>query len=99
MEELEAPRELGDLGFKNIKIKIQNLGLLAKWWWRYSKDQGSLWKNVVKTAHGIHSNFCSHQEFNRVQSGPLKDSLKAARSWPYMENLLQSSFYVKVGNG
>lgn len=37
---LEAPKELGGLGFKNIKI--QNLELLAKWWWKFSDSNNTL---------------------------------------------------------
>lgn len=48
---LEAPNSIGGLGFKNLKVK--NLELLAKWWWKFSTQNKCLWKNVVKSTNLI----------------------------------------------
>lgn len=40
---IQTPIELGGLGLGNLQMK--NLGLLLKWWWKYSTDQHSLWKS------------------------------------------------------
>lgn len=40
LESLEAPRSLGGLEFGIIHIG--NLGLLTKWWWKYSKEPNVL---------------------------------------------------------
>ncbi|KAK2654437.1 hypothetical protein Ddye_014293 [Dipteronia dyeriana] len=35
---------------------IKNKGLLAKWVWRFSKDDGSLWKTIICVKYGIAHN-------------------------------------------
>lgn len=42
---MEAPKELGGLGIGFIRMK--NLGLLLKWWWRLCGEDEALWKKVL----------------------------------------------------
>lgn len=34
-------------------MSIQNLALLAKWWWRFYKDRDSLWVKVIKSKYNL----------------------------------------------
>lgn len=45
------------------------------------------------------SNFSSYKEFEKANSEPIKDAIRAARRWPCIDTLLQNSFYVKVESG
>lgn len=76
-DDLEAHKDLCGFGFGNIKI--QNRGMLAKWWWRFSNVQDVVWKNVVKSTH-------------RIQS-------LAAKKLPFVDELFQYSFSVRLDNG
>ena len=31
----------------------KNQSLFFKWWWRYSEDENSLWKRIIKSLHNI----------------------------------------------
>lgn len=44
-------KEYGGLGVKNLNI--QNLALLAKWWWRFSNDKDSLWVKVIRGKYNL----------------------------------------------
>lgn len=54
---VEAPKSLGGIGF--INIKILNLDLLTKWWWKLSCDSNFLWKIVIVRLKGMTSQFFS----------------------------------------
>lgn len=43
---MEAPIEFGGLGLGDIRLK--NLGLLSKWWWKYSTMDDTLWMRIIK---------------------------------------------------
>lgn len=44
------PRCKGGLGVRDIRLV--NVSLLAKWWWRLLQDQSSLWKEVLEDIYG-----------------------------------------------
>ncbi|KAJ0880137.1 putative RNA-directed DNA polymerase [Helianthus annuus] len=44
-----APTEYGGLGFGSIRDA--NLAMLAKWWWRFKTEKGSLWSRVIWAIH------------------------------------------------
>ncbi|KAI8557322.1 hypothetical protein RHMOL_Rhmol04G0001600 [Rhododendron molle] len=43
--------KLGGLGIK--KLLDHNLSLLAKWWWRFYKEKGSLCHKVISMKYGL----------------------------------------------
>lgn len=47
-------KEKGGLGIGSLQAL--NQALLVKWWWRYKKDSGSLWKKVIDAIHGPDGN-------------------------------------------
>ena len=40
--------KVGSLG----GIKIHNTFLLAKWGWRFSKEESALWRQIIRSIHG-----------------------------------------------
>ena len=81
----------GGLGFGSLKSK--NMALLAKWGWRFMKEEDSLWCQVVRSIHG-------RSPFGWHTSGEFKNSLRSpwnsiSRSWVKVEGLA----VYKVGNG
>ena len=47
---ITKPKRKGGLGLKNMKLL--NVSLLCKWWWRLESEEG-LWQEVVKKKYGI----------------------------------------------
>lgn len=73
---LEALKDLGGMGFGNLIFK--NLGLLTKWWLRFSIEVEPLWKRMVKTTNEIRSSISSWDEFSQVKEGTfLRQSSKS----------------------
>ena len=47
-------KETGELGLRNLKKK--NLALVGKWFWRFPREQQSLWARVIKSKYGMQNN-------------------------------------------
>lgn len=58
-KDMEAPMNMGGLGFGNIAFK--NLGLLMKWQVKYANVDNPLWKRIIKSLYGLHSQFSPFQ--------------------------------------
>ena len=43
------PKDVGGLGI--INLKIMNISLLAKWFWKTENEEG-LWQNIIKGKYG-----------------------------------------------
>ncbi|GJS43812.1 hypothetical protein Tco_0568855 [Tanacetum coccineum] len=41
-------------------IYAKNLGLLAKWRWRFFNESGALWQRVIRSLHGVDGGFSSN---------------------------------------
>lgn len=80
-EDLKAPIKTGGLGFGNLKAK--NLGLLFKWWWKFSLDGNLLWKKLVTSVHSINTNIPSKNTLALVKSGPFKELVSAQPEAPW----------------
>ncbi|KAJ0641962.1 putative RNA-directed DNA polymerase [Helianthus annuus] len=44
-----TPKVFGGMGFGSLRVV--NLAMLSKWWWRFKVERGSLWKKVVWEVH------------------------------------------------
>lgn len=96
-KELEAPKELGGLGFGSLILK--NLGLLLKWWWRFGLDKASLWKRIVQSINRIPSNFLKPSDLPIFKQGPYADLHKASLQFTCFTACVDQSFELKLGNG
>ena len=47
---INKPKSKGGLGIKNLKLF--NISLLCKWWWRLENEEG-IWQSLVKAKYGI----------------------------------------------
>lgn len=92
-KDMEAPKALGGLGFGNIKM--MNLGLLSKWWWKFSTQSNPLWKQVVMSISGSYSHFCSLSQF---PIGPWIEVAKGCSTLAWFNDIISCSFTVQVGN-
>ncbi|KAG9449628.1 hypothetical protein H6P81_009593 [Aristolochia fimbriata] len=61
------PTKQGGLGIKSVKF--MNVALLAKWIWRYTMEEGSMWKTVIAAKYGDNSvSWLPIQRPNRVST-------------------------------
>jgi len=44
-EVVQRPKDQGGLGVGDLLLK--NAALLLKWWWRYTCEEGALWRRVI----------------------------------------------------
>ena len=95
-EKVVSPREQGGLGVGSLKVS--NLAMLAKWWWRFLNEEDSLWCKVIRSLHGPDGGLLDNSS----------SSLKT-RCWSNIVKLkddlcdigidLTSLFKKKIGNG
>lgn len=81
----EAPFELGGLSVGNIRMR--NLGLLLKWWWKFSYEDNALWKNIVKSVHNILSSKSSFTTFEVVKYGTFSEVNKACKKIQWLHDV------------
>ncbi|MFS7919355.1 putative reverse transcriptase zinc-binding domain-containing protein [Helianthus anomalus] len=48
-ERVTTPKKDGGLGL--CSLRIANISLLSKWWWRYKLEEKSLWRKVIEAIH------------------------------------------------
>lgn len=95
---MEFPKSLGGLGFGNLLHK--NLGLLAKWIWRYLSEPQSLWRDVVSEKYKYEAPFSiSDLHIIPHSGGPWRSICAALLKHPTSKMLLLSSIRKKIGNG
>ena len=94
---LENPKNLGGLGFGNLKIK--NLGLLAKWFWRYLTDPLSLWRSLIAEKYKYGPQFTIRDISIPSTGGPWKRVCSTILSNPLSKSLIIDGFRKKIGNG
>ena len=73
--------------------KVHHTALLAKWCWRFSKEETTLWRQIVRSIHG-------KRGIQLVYTGKVWNSLRSpwvsiSRVWRSMKSLT----LFKLGNG
>ncbi|GJV23279.1 RNA-directed DNA polymerase, eukaryota, reverse transcriptase zinc-binding domain protein [Tanacetum coccineum] len=86
----------GGLGVGSLMAK--NLGLLAKWKWRFLCEKNALWRLVIKEFYGDDGGFPSSSNSFGV-GGIWCDILKVVSHICTIDNSFNSSFVLKVLNG
>ena len=77
-----------EFGFTSIKgwglgpedINIHNSALLAKWGWRYSKEETAFWRKIIRSIH-------DKEAFDWFTSGKSENSLRS--SWVSIVNIIR----------
>lgn len=49
--EVQLPKKQGGFGIRDIRL--MNVCLLIKWWWRYAVEEEALWKSVICAKYGV----------------------------------------------
>lgn len=74
-------------------IRIQNNALLAKWAWRYMKEDTTLWRKVLGSIHG--SETFDRNILNKSGNSLRSSWVSISRAWKKVEILA----WFKLGNG
>jgi len=83
-------KERGGLGIRNLRI--QNKSLLMKWLWRYTSEEGTLWKEVIVAKYGELNPWCTE-----IVSEPY--GWGVWRSIRALWNSMEENVFLKIGNG
>ncbi|XP_015962037.1 uncharacterized protein LOC107486010 [Arachis duranensis] len=68
---VQAPKKAGGLGIGDAMLR--NTALLFKWWWRFSKEDCSLWKRIVCSCNNLNSDAMLATQQLPNKGGPWKD--------------------------
>lgn len=85
------------MGIGNLKIK--NLVLLYKWWWKFSTENNRLWQRVVKSTNQISTLEPSCDSQKEVISHTLKAPVNACKEFPWLKVVLENGVKKQLGNG
>ncbi|KAM0036425.1 putative reverse transcriptase zinc-binding domain-containing protein [Helianthus debilis subsp. tardiflorus] len=94
--DIMAPKEIGGAGLGSLKEA--NYALLAKWWWRFKKENNSIWKKVVWSIHN-HNRSWSPVPVKISMPGPWKQIVGIAKELMSLGVDLSTAFRAAVGNG
>ena len=62
--------------------------LLMKWWWKFGKEDSSLWKNIICQKYEMSvSDWLPNQEMGRKFSRIWEDIIKVVQINPRISNL------------
>lgn len=81
--------EMGNLGcsqgFRGLSlgsIKVKNLGLLLKWWFRFCNEGELLWKNVISLVHSFPNKILTLVDVATIKHDPFQEIPKATKNIP-----------------
>ncbi|XP_058189531.1 uncharacterized protein LOC131307140 [Rhododendron vialii] len=88
----------GGLGVK--KLLQQNMALLAKWWWRFSKDKESLWVRVTRAKYNLDQHYwLPYIPSSGSVSNVWRDICSVGDSDSCLGRVVQEVFRVQVNFG
>nr|GEX17593.1 RNA-directed DNA polymerase, eukaryota, reverse transcriptase zinc-binding domain protein [Tanacetum cinerariifolium] len=89
---------LKDGGLDIGSLRVSNLSLLAKWWWRFLCETSSIWASVIKSIHGQHGGL---QDISTIRnkSGAWFQIAKLNQDLTSYGIDLNTLFRLKIGNG
>ncbi|GKA47256.1 putative RNA-directed DNA polymerase, eukaryota, reverse transcriptase zinc-binding domain protein [Tanacetum coccineum] len=90
------PRKSGGLGIGSLMDSNQSL--LAKWWWRFRKEENALWCKVIRSIHGSSGGMLNTRELKK-SSGTWSHIIKLKDDLNIIGINLKMLFLKKVGNG
>ncbi|PWA63209.1 reverse transcriptase domain, Reverse transcriptase zinc-binding domain protein [Artemisia annua] len=92
----EWPCDKGGLGLGSLKDL--NDGLLAKWWWRYKTEKGSIWRKVIDAIH-LNQNSWSYLPVKKGIPGSWNMITKLDKEFSMRNLTLKSLIKGSCGNG
>ncbi|XP_015961069.1 uncharacterized protein LOC107485018 [Arachis duranensis] len=92
-----APKKVGGLGVGDAVLR--NTALLFKWWWRFSKEECSLWKKVVCSYNSMNPFEMVHGQPVPPRGGPWKDICQLQIREPQVRETMIRGLSMEVGNG
>ncbi|GJZ27997.1 putative RNA-directed DNA polymerase [Tanacetum coccineum] len=87
--------DLGGLGLGSFRAK--NLGLLAKWQWRFLNEKDAVWNKLISSLYGPHGGF--NLVGSRLQKGVWQNILNVGGAIDALGISFRHSFKRKVGSG
>ena len=69
-------------------IVMKNSTLLFKWWWRFSFEKNSLWKQVVCSCNNLEADRLVNEINPTSGSGPWFDTYKIGINNPELRSLV-----------
>ncbi|XP_058217028.1 uncharacterized protein LOC131327925 [Rhododendron vialii] len=79
---------------------IQNLALLAKWWWRFSNDKDSLWVKVIRGKYNLDQRcWLPHLPNSGQVTTIWRDICSIGNASSGIGAIIQAGFKVQVGSG
>ena len=97
-EKICSPKSSGGLGLSNLSLR--NKSLLGKWWWRWLKDKGKLWRNMVLQKYGLSSYRGLEQIRHSNFMSPVLQGIGKIADDPSIAPMISvNSFQWRVGEG
>lgn len=88
-----------DWGGLNVgSLKASNWALIAKWWWRFRREENSLWVRVIKSLYGVNGGFKHNRLENKGFKSVWGDILRVGRDLEKNDIFYSSSFKKKNGS-
>ncbi|GKC22688.1 putative RNA-directed DNA polymerase [Tanacetum coccineum] len=79
-------------------LRVSNLSMLAKWWWRFLSEPNHLWCKVIRSIHGAHGGL-DEPSYIRSKAGPWFRIAKLKNDLSERGIDLPLMFKKKLGNG
>nr|XP_029148400.1 uncharacterized protein LOC114925250 [Arachis hypogaea] len=92
-----APKKAGGLGVGDAVIR--NTAMLFKWWWRFSKEDCPLWKEVVCSCTHMDPTIMLRGQPVPKRGGPWKDICQLPIREPRVREKIISGLLMDLGNG
>lgn len=95
---ISKKKENGGLGVKNLRL--HNLSLIDKWWWRFSKERDSLWVKVIRGKYNLDQGcWFPHLPASSQVTNIWKGICSITNTSSCISALIQEGFRVKIGSG
>lgn len=97
-QDVTMDKKLGGLGIRNLKV-VNNC-LLAKWWWRFGREDNSLWKQLICNKYRSEGGrwFPFHAEATNI-SRVWSDNILVNESNNSLFNYYLHNVELRIGNG
>ncbi|XP_015938992.1 uncharacterized protein LOC107464586 [Arachis duranensis] len=96
-EMIQAPKKLGGLGVGDAVVR--NAALLFEWWWRFSKEECTLWKKIVCSCNNLNLNHLLPSQKLPERGGPWRDICQLQIEEQHVRQKMIDGLTMEVGDG